>query len=54
MSIFNLSERNSSFIGKVQAVDTANIVVKVENEDVYLIYRSIISSSSKHPKHVKL
>ena len=34
MSIFNLSERDTSFIGKVQAVDTANIVVKVENEDV--------------------
>lgn len=34
MSIFNLAEKDSSFIGKVQAVDTANIVVKVENEDV--------------------
>lgn len=34
MSIFNLTERDSSFIGKVQAVDTASIVVKVENEDV--------------------
>ena len=34
MSIFNLTDKDSSFIGKVQAVDTANIVVKVENEDV--------------------
>lgn len=34
MSIFNLAERDSSFIGKVQSVDTANIVVKVENDDV--------------------
>ena len=34
MSIFNLAERDSSFIGDVQAVDTANIVVKVENEEV--------------------
>ncbi|MBQ3284286.1 MAG: ATP-binding protein [Ruminococcus sp.] len=34
MSIFNLTERDSSFIGNVQAVDTASIVVKVENEDV--------------------
>ena len=34
MSIFNLKERDSSFIGKVQAVDTASIVVKVENENV--------------------
>jgi DNA helicase HerA-like ATPase len=34
MSIFILTERDSSFIGKVQAVDTASIVVKVENEDV--------------------
>lgn len=34
MSIFNLAEKDSSFIGKVQAVDTASIVVKVENEDV--------------------
>ena len=34
MSIFNLTDKDSSFIGKVQAVDTANIVVKVENEDI--------------------
>lgn len=34
MSLFNLAKKDSSFIGKVQAVDTANIVVKVENEDV--------------------
>ena len=34
MSIFNLKERDSSFIGKVHAVDTASIVVKVENENV--------------------
>lgn len=34
MSIFNLTDKDSSFIGKVQAVDTANIAVKVENEDV--------------------
>ena len=34
MSIFNLEEKDSSFIGKVQAVDTANIVVKVENDNV--------------------
>ena len=34
MSIFNLTEKDSSFIGKVQSVDTASIVVKVENDDV--------------------
>ena len=33
MSIFNLEEKGSSFIGEVQAVDTSNIVVKVDNED---------------------
>ena len=34
MSIFNLTEKDSSFIGKVQSVDTASIVVKVDNDDV--------------------
>ena len=34
MSIFNLTEKDSSFIGKVQSVDTASIVVKVENDNV--------------------
>lgn len=34
MSIFNLTEKDSSFIGNVQAVDTASIVVKVENAEV--------------------
>ena len=34
MSIFNIEEKGKHFIGEVQAVDTANIVVKVENEEV--------------------
>lgn len=34
MSIFNLEKKETSFIGEVQSVDTANIVVKVENEAV--------------------
>lgn len=34
MSIFNLEKKGTSFIGEVQAVDTANIVVKVENDAV--------------------
>ena len=34
MSIFNLEAKDSSFIGKVQAVDTASVVVKVENDSV--------------------
>ena len=34
MSIFNLTEKDSAFIGKVQSVDTASIVVKVDNDDV--------------------
>lgn len=34
MSIFNLTEKDSSFIGKVQSVDTASIIVKVENDNV--------------------
>ena len=34
MSIINLTEKDSAFIGKVQSVDTAIIVVKVDNDDV--------------------
>lgn len=34
MAIFNLEKKETSFIGEVQSVDTANIVVKVENEAV--------------------
>ena len=34
MSIFNLTGKDSSLIGEVQAVDTASIVVKVENTEV--------------------
>ena len=34
MSIFNLTEKDALFIGNVQAVDTASIVVKVENAEV--------------------